>query len=223
MTTPRRPNPRITRFYGRYLDNGSSAAFIASVSKFYTLPTLHRMAADSGRDARRAAVLALGYLGDSSSIPYLGDALHDMDRAVRVLAEDGCRQVWRRGSSVEQFHQLERGVRLYHACDYASCLYLFGELVDRNPDFSEAWYRRALVHEQVGMLVDAIEDHQQALEVNPYHFLAAVGMAQCYLKLDDSSTAVSCLHWALRIHPGLECARVHLRRLERDLGERLDH
>ena len=40
--------------------------------------------------------MALGFVGDFSQNAALGRALHDRDRGVRLLADNGIRQLWRR-------------------------------------------------------------------------------------------------------------------------------
>src|SRR5690606_24028071 len=98
--------PEIVTLFLRYLDNEDTAAFIRAVSSRYTVATLERLACHGEAVARRAAALALGFLGDFQSNAALGQALRDVDRCVRILAENGIRNLWARAGSHAQRQQL---------------------------------------------------------------------------------------------------------------------
>lgn len=214
--------PLISRLYVRFVRQGNAAAFIRGVSQSYTLPTLHRVAHDGNCIARRGAVLAITYLGGAESIAAVGQALRDLDRAVRMIAESGVTSVWSRAGSSEQCQRLQAAMRLNRSGQYAQAIELADEILLEHPGFAEAWHQRALAQYSLGELDEAISDSQQALEANPYHFQAAVGLGQCYLERNEPSTAICCFQWALQIHPHLEFARAQVRRLQRELRERLD-
>ena len=100
--------PQLDRFYQRFLNEESSADFIQSVSTKYNLASLERLAVGGGRMSRRAAILALGFLGDFSNNNVLGNALNDEDRAVRMLADHGIRELWQRQGTAGQQQALKR-------------------------------------------------------------------------------------------------------------------
>ena len=62
---------------------------------------------------------------------------------------------------------------------------------------------------------DAIRDCHEALEINPYHFVAATLMGQAYLELENPVSALECFRRALRLNPDLEGVRAHINRLTR--------
>jgi tetratricopeptide (TPR) repeat protein len=64
---------------------------------------------------------------------------------------------------------------------------------------------------------DSIRDCQQALEINPYHFGAATGMAQSHLHLGNRAAALECFRRALALNPNLEGVRAHVHYLQRTL------
>ena len=49
--------------------------------------------------------------------------------------------------------------------------------------------------------------------------IVMVGMAHCYLQLDDANSALECFRLALRINPDLEGVRSHISHLEKILDE----
>lgn len=207
--------PLLSDLYEQYLDHQNSAGFAKSVSRSYTQGTLQRLAEHESRGVRRAAVLAIGYVGDYEANHVLGRALHDEDRTVRLLAESGIRNVWRRAGSAAERRQLSLIVRLNTTKQYQEAEQRATELTQSAPWFAEAWNQRAVAHFAMGEYSRAIRDCHQALELNPYHFAAASCMGHAYLKLDNQVSALESFRRALRLNPNLEDARAQVTRLAR--------
>jgi len=215
-------SPLITRLYNRFLDEGNVADFVRSVSNVYSEATLQRIAGQGGREPRRAAVLALTLVGGASSVATVGDALRDGDRGVRLIAEDGIQAMWNRTAAPDHCWLLQRAARLNLAGQFAAAVEVLDGILIDDPEFGAAWHQRALGIAGMGHEPDAIGDFQRALECEPYHFRAALGLAQCYLDAGDLPAAISCLEWSLQIHPHLDQARAQLRRLQRAQREQSD-
>src|SRR5690349_21214799 len=98
--------PVLERLYHHYLESENTATFVKAVSERYTLAALARLAAGGRHTSRRAAVMAIGFLGDYSQNAVLGRALRDRDRGVRLLADSGIRQLWRRDGNRRQQRKL---------------------------------------------------------------------------------------------------------------------
>lgn len=210
-----RRTARLEEFYQAYLVNQDSATFIKRVTEYYTLATLERLLAGSVREARRAAALALGLVGDYEINAALGRALADEDRTVRTLAENGIRNVWRRIGANAQRQQLAVIIRLNNAQQYGEAISHATRLIEDSPWLAEAWNQRAIAYYCSSRYSDAIADCHQALELNPYHFDAATGMGQCYLQLGDEQGALECLQRALKLNPSLEGVRAGVEYLSR--------
>lgn len=212
--------PKLNRFYRRYLSEEDSAAFIKAVSQDYTVGSLERLTMHNTRVVRRAATLALGFLADFGSNAVLGRALHDDDRGVRIIAENGIRELWQRDGNEAQRQQLRVVSRRNAAQRFNEAADLASVLIDAAPWFAEAWNQRAIALFHLDRFADSAGDCHQTLELNPYHFGAAVGMAHCYLELNDAFAALEHLRRALRLNPGLEGVRAQVDFLERSLEEK---
>lgn len=211
---PVRP-PFLLVLYQQYLDHQDSAKFIGQVSQSYASGTLQRLARHPTREVRRAAILALGFVGDYDANHTMGRALLDDDRTVRTLAENGIRTIWTRAGNESECQELAVIIRLNAAQLYADALANATRLIERAPWFAEAWHQRAVAHFALGRFVESIRDCHQALEINPYHFVAATSMGQAYLQLQNSISALECFRRALRLNPDLEGVRIHVARLTR--------
>src|SRR5262249_26139424 len=92
-------------------------------------------------------------------------------------------------------------------------------LIKKAPTFAEAYNQRAILHFQVGELQKAIHDCEKVLKLNPCHFGAQVGMAQCYMGLNKPRAALKAFRNAFRINHDREGVEETIRALEDALGE----
>jgi tetratricopeptide (TPR) repeat protein len=212
--------PLLDAFYQRYLTDETSARFVAEVSRHYTLGTLARLAVGGARATRRAAVLSIGFLGDFQCNDLLGRALHDRDRVVRLLAENGIRELWYRDGSEEQQHQLQSIIRLNNSCRFDQAARDATQLIQEVDGFAEAWNQRAIAYYQMERFSESVSDCRAAIERNPHHFPAAVGMGHCYLELYDAVAALDCFRLALTLNPDMENVRAQVGYLQRTLEGR---
>ena len=215
MAEKKRRHPRLLVLYRRYLDDQDSKGFVRRLSKQYAAGTLERLAEHPSRQVRRAAVLALGFVGDYGDNHTLGRALLDDDRTVRLLADNSIRAVWTRAGNDQQRRSLGRIIRLNASRKFEAAAQQATELIEQAPGLAEAWNQRAIARAQLGQLSESIRDCHQALELNPYHFVAATSMGRAYLELDNPISALQSFRRALRLNPDLEGVRVQVVRLAR--------
>ncbi len=209
----------LDRFYQEFLRTERSADFVDRVSRHYCMATLSDLCAKGQRTTRRAAALAIGFLGDYSSVESLGRALLDADRAVRMLADHGLRQLWfRQGLHSEQL-VARRLARLNTRGQHEAALELARHALTENDSLAEVWHQRALAHYALSEYEAAIAAAEETLFLNRYQFLAAVGLANCHLQLDAVSSALEAFRLALRINPDLESVRGQILHLEKILED----
>lgn len=209
--------PLLDRIYQQFLNDEDSASFIQAVSKSYGLGTLDRLARFGNRISRRASILALGFIGDFRFNETLGRALHDSDRAVRLLADHGIRELWMRDGDGQQRHMLRKIVRLNSRHRLVDAMELSDELIEINPNIAEAWNLRAISKYGLELYDEAIEDCREAMYLNRFHFNSALGVANCFLQMDDAFVALEFFRTALSINPDLESVRGQISQLERTL------
>lgn len=170
--------------------------------------------------SRRAATLALTFLGDYRSNSVLGRRMSDSDRGVRMLAENGIRELWTRDGSIEERQWLSSLVRLNRSDRFRQVIQEATRLLAVAPGFAEVLNQRAIARFNLKHYRKSAEDCRQTLELNPYHFAAAVGMANCYLELNNAVAALDSFRRALLVNPSLEAVRTQVHFLERALEER---
>lgn len=211
--------PILVKYYHEYLDAQDSAAFVRNVARRYSCATLERVIGVGDRISRRAAALALGFMGDYGCNAVLGRALIDRDRGVRIIAENSIRDVWCRVGNREQRLTLKTIMRLNHTKHYEEAAAMATQLIHESPWIAEAWCQRGTAYYHLGQYDASIRDCHQALEINPYHFTAAAGMGQCYLLQDDPASALEAFRRALRLNPGMEEVRAQVIQLQRSIKD----
>jgi tetratricopeptide (TPR) repeat protein len=196
-------------------------AFEAEVASCYLEGTLQRVLHSSLAETRQAAVLALGRLGTMASNAVLAGRLRDEDEGVRELATDALWSLWFRADAPENNEELRRlSARIGQPeADVDDLLAGFAALLKKAADFAEAYNQRAILHFRRGRWHDAVADCARALRLNPYHFGAAAGMAQCYLKQKKVRLALRAFRRAYQLNPNLAEIQQAIRSLERQLGE----
>ena len=211
--------PNILSYYQLYLADGDSARFVRDVALQYQVATLLRLTQSMEPAARRAATLALGILGDRGSIAAIGRLLSDDDRAVRMIADDSSKAIWARTTSPQGRTLLDTIVSELAAQEYSSALHFAEKLVATHPNLPEAFCQRALAHYAMGNIEAAIEDCDRAVEINPFEYMALVGLGQCYLELERPRIALDYFRKAIAVHPDLEPVCMQIRKLEESLRE----
>ncbi|MBN1395652.1 MAG: tetratricopeptide repeat protein [Pirellulales bacterium] len=220
MSTDSTRPPLLLVLYQQYLDHQNTGEYARGVSRLYSPGTLQRLSGNPRREVRRAAVLALGILGEYDANHTMGCALLDEDRTVRTLAENGIRDVWTRAGNDAERKELEEIVRLNSAQLHKQALGRATWMLHRTPWFAEVWHQRAVAQAALGQLTESIRDCHQTLEINPYHFVAATSMGHAYLRLGNPISALECFRRALRLNPGLEGVRAQVERLTRLVGDK---
>jgi tetratricopeptide (TPR) repeat protein len=190
--------------------------FRAEVKDRYTEGSLQRLLHTTDARTRRAAVLALGLLGTIDSNSHVAALLHDEDPLVQRFASDALWELWFRGGTADQNWSLQQAVR---KPDMKSVRAALDDLISRAPLFAEAYNQRAVWFFKKGEFGRAIRDCETAIRLNPFHFGAAAGMGQCYLKLKKPRAALRAFRQAVEINPTFEHLNDTIRALEQALDK----
>jgi tetratricopeptide (TPR) repeat protein len=206
---------------------GAPATFRKGLGRFkravearYNEASLDRLLEAACAEARQAAVLALGLCGTMNVNASLARRLHDEDPTVRALADEALWGVWFRAAAPEHNEELQRLIRLRINEQGAEAIETaFTALIRKAPRFAEAFNQRAVFHFRRGSYAKAIADCEKALRLNPYHFGAASGLGQCFLRQKKLRAALRTYRRAARINPNIDGVHEAITSLKRMLGE----
>ncbi len=182
----------------------------------YTEGTLIRLLDNKLAETRKAALFALGLLGTMEANSPMARLLHDGDNDVADMATASLWNLWFRADSEENNTELQKATRIR---DREKALECMTNLINKAPDFAEALNQRAIIYFRMKQYEDSIADCQRALDLNPWHFGAQVGMAQSFMKMKKHRSALKAFRNTLKIHPRMEGVADAIRTLEKVLGE----
>jgi tetratricopeptide (TPR) repeat protein len=206
----------IVDYYDAFLQDQDIDSFRKNVASRYTEGTLGRLLSTGGRQARRAAVLALGLTGSFQANATVARAMRDDDPIVRSLAQSALWAIWFRADSPEHNATLEQVSDLNGQRRFREAEELANRLVAASPRFAEAYNQRAIARFLLGRFADSAADCRRALDRNPFHFGALSGLGQCYLRLGRRGEALEVYRRALKIQPHSDDLREAVQALEAD-------
>ena len=191
-----------------------------AVRESYGEGTVQRLLTSCDAEIRQAAVLALGMIASMRVNEPLAKMLRDEDVTVRQLACDALWSLWFRGGAPEHNRELQRLMRLsVDELGADAVLAGYEALIKKAPRFAEAFNQRAILHFRLGDMNRAIADCTMVMRLNPFHFGAASGLAQCYMKQKRLRAALRSYRRAFRINPNMDGVGEVIESLEKMLGE----
>ncbi|MCS6977948.1 MAG: tetratricopeptide repeat protein [Gemmatales bacterium] len=211
--------PLILEFFEELQTTGDMNRYAQQVAERYLEGTLQRLLAQRQPRIREAALTALRLVGTMASNSCVAGRLRDPVRPLRELAESALWAIWFRGDDPEQGRELQQLSRLVAERDFETAIKGLDSLIRRAPRFAEAYNQRAIAYWRSNDFRRAILDCERAVRLNPCHFGALSGMAQCYLSLNRPVEALRHFRQAHRINPNMEGLLESIRALEQFLRE----
>lgn len=204
----------ILEYYRDVTTGGNLKQFVRRIKRRYTEGTLQRLLTHDDAKTREAALVALRFTGTMASNAAVAARLHDERAHLRELAEGTIWTLWFRANSASGMEELQRLARLIAEEHFAPALAGLTGLIRKAPRFAEAYNQRAILHWKRRHYRRAIADCKRVLQLNPYHFGALAGMAQCYIQIERPVESLAAFREAYRINPNLEGVSASIHALE---------
>lgn len=138
---------------------------------------------------------------NESSINSLLEDLKKPDDQVRQRATQELWQIWFLQKGVYGWELLQRSQVLLAAGEITQAEELLTELINDQPDFAEAWNRRAVLYFTLGQYKKSLDDCQMVIKLNPIHFGALHGLGLCLAAQGNYSAGIAAFRQALEIQP----------------------
>jgi tetratricopeptide (TPR) repeat protein len=175
-------------------------------------------------DERRAeAVVWVAEHGSMPDSELLVKRLRDDSPSVRELAERGLWQLWSRSGERATDELMARGAGEMQSGRYAEAAATFGAAIRRQPDFAEAWNKRATALYLAGEYRKSLADCEQVLKRNPWHFGALSGAGLVSFALEDYAQALLWWRRALAVNPNMPGVELNIQHARELLREKRDH
>ena len=102
---------------------------------------------------------------------------------------------------------LIQGTRLMNGGELNKAYQLFSQIIATEPDWSEAWNKRATVLYLMNQFQSSLNDIEITLALEPRHFGALSGQALNYIELKQYEKAIESYEAAQKIYPLLDSAK----------------
>lgn len=131
-------------------------------------------------------------------------------------------QIWSFSASDDTGRQLmQEGIAALAGGRVEPAEITFGRLIAHDPDFAEAWNKRATARFLLDDHRGSIADIEETLTREPRHFGALSGLAQIMMAEAEWGGAASALEAALRVNPHLKSVRAALETIKRKIRRSL--
>lgn len=138
---------------------------------------------------------------NDSLITALLEDLKNPNETVRDRATQELWRLWFGQKGVGGLDALRRAQMMLEVGNTDEAELLLTDLVKHQPDFAEAWNRRAVLYYAQGYYRQAIKDCEQVLQLNPIHFGALHGLGLCHMALGNYRSAIRAFRKALEVQP----------------------
>ena len=100
--------------------------------------------------------------------------------------------------------KLEFGTELMQYGDYNFALRVFDNIIITDPQWSEAWNKRATLYFLMNDFTNSLNDIEKVLSIEPRHFGALSGQARIFIKLQKYEKAIKSIERALEFYPSFK-------------------
>jgi len=130
--------------------------------------------------------------------------LQDLKHTDETVRDRATRELWRlwfeqKGST--GLALLRRVQFLLELGDFDKADELLELMLEQQPDFAEAWNRRAVLYYVQEKYTEAIALCERVIQLNPIHFGALHGLGLCHMALGQYRNAIAAFHQALAVQP----------------------
>ena len=140
--------------------------------------------------------------------------------SARVLEE----QIWQHWLSAPDSNSAHLMSQISTAMSAGSldfALHLSNQLVDSNPDFAEAWNKRATIQYLLGNHAESVGDIRETVRLESRHFGAISGLGMIFLKENNLPAALQAFEQVLKISPASINAKRSVERVLLELEQEI--
>lgn len=170
-------------------------------------------------EAKAAAADRLGEIGTMDDVVALLNSLRDEDESVRNTAEQSIWKIWARSGDANVDRLYARGIREMNEGSFARAISTFSEIIKLKPEFAEGWNKRATLYYMTEQYDKSLEDCDEVMKRNPYHFGALSGYGHIHVEFRLLEQAIEYFQKALKINPNMVSVARLIQRLEQQLKD----
>ncbi len=156
----------------------------------------------------------------SANLDILFAKLHDPaigSDAMRI--EKQIWDLWLHQGTDAQNESLAKATLAMNLADFATAETMLTELISKNPNFAEAYNKRATLYFIMTRYEASLSDIVKTLDLEPRHFGALAGRGMIYQRLGRDREALAAFKDALAVNPNMTGAGMAVKALEKKSPE----
>lgn len=169
-------------------------------------------------------VLSMPGLADQQDkrLDSLFDILHfaPLNSQEAYIAQQGIWALWIQAPTASGRVLMRQGTQQMSQGDMDQAIKTFSALIALEPDFAEAWNKRATIYFMQGNYSDSLADIYETLEREPRHFGAKSGLGLILDAMEEPEAALQAFHEALEINPHMDQIRERVEQLKKQIQGR---
>jgi len=122
--------------------------------------------------------------------------------------------IWLQHDDPQASSLMMRGIGQMNSGDLYGALETYDRLIALQPDFAEAWNKRATIYWQLGQFDASLGDIEEVLKLEPYHFGALSGRGLVYMDRGNYFLARGAFLTLLEVYPAMSGVRQTIQQLE---------
>ena len=121
------------------------------------------------------------------------------------LLEKKIWSIWHKHpNNIRLTERLDFGTELMQYGNYDYAIEIFNNIIATDPEWSEAWNKRATVFFLMNRYKESLSDIEKVLSIEPRHFGALSGQARIFIRLQEYEKAIISLEKALKFYPSFK-------------------
>jgi tetratricopeptide (TPR) repeat protein len=131
-------------------------------------------------------------------------------------------EIWSTHPTDEKLTQeLLKGSNLMQGDTISESIKIFSKLIERDPNWAEAWNKRATALYLIGDYEGSQKDIDKVLELEERHFGALAGQGLVNIKLENYEKAIESYERAQEIYPAMQSPKIMIEQIEQLIKQQL--
>ena len=110
-------------------------------------------------------------------------------------------KIWHEIDDPKMTRAFETGIQMMNLGYFKRSIEYFDKVINKNPNFAEAWNKRATAHFMMGNFDLSMQDISKTLQLEPRHFGALDGMSLIFIHTNQPEKAIDVYDKMLEIFP----------------------
>ena len=117
--------------------------------------------------------------------------------------------------------KLLKGAKLMQGSTLSQSIEIFSDLIELDPNWAEAWNKRATALYLIGDYEGSQKDIDKVLELEDRHFGALAGQGLVNIKLENYEKAIESYERAQEIYPAMQSPKIMIEQIEQLIKQQL--